>query len=205
MYSSLLQKLPIAVAGILLLVAVLTIYIRSKNVTKSEFFKIFKSARYISAWILIFVFVLTGVFAIFNHMKAKHSVSAVVALNYSEASQAQNSNGTRYNMAEIISDEVAKVDDNTNKGKKGTAIRDYERYCTLLINDFDIQKLEAKIRPLCSKGTKVSPVINRYKEIMKEKELNQSIYTKEKILNLVKTETQITTQMREDLFFGKLN
>ncbi len=106
MYSSLLQKLPIAVAGILLLVAVLTIYIRSKNVTKSEFFKIFKSARYISAWILIFVFVLTGVFAIFNHMKAKHSVSAVVALNYSEASQAQNSNGTRYNMAEIICDEV---------------------------------------------------------------------------------------------------
>ena len=108
-------------------------------------------------------------------------------------------------LSEIISDEVAKVDDNTNKGKKGTAIRDYERYCTLLINDFDIQKLEAKIRPLCSKGTKVSPVINRYKEIMKEKELNQSIYTKEKILNLVKTETQITSEMRIDIFYGKLN
>ena len=108
-------------------------------------------------------------------------------------------------LSEIISDEVAKVDDNTNKGKKGTAIRDYERYCTLLINDFDIQKLEAKIRPLCSKGTKVSPVLNRYKEIMKENELNQSTYTKEKILNLVKTETQITFQMRIDLFYGKLN
>ena len=36
----------------------------------------------------------------------KHSVTAIVALNYSEASQAQNSNGTRYNMAEIICDEV---------------------------------------------------------------------------------------------------
>ena len=41
-----------------------------------------------------------------NNIKAKHSVTAVVALNYSEASQAQNSNGTRYNMAEIICDEV---------------------------------------------------------------------------------------------------
>lgn len=106
MYSSLLQKLPIAVAGILLIVAAITIFIRSKNVTRSEFFKIFKNTRCIKAWILIFVFALTGVFAIFNHIKAKQSVYAVLALNYSEASQAQNSNGTRYNMAEIICDEV---------------------------------------------------------------------------------------------------
>ncbi len=106
MYSSLLQKLPIVVAGVLLLISAFTIYIRSKNVTRSEFFKIFKSTRCIKAWILIFVFVLSGVFAIFNHMKAKHSVQAVIALNYSEASQAQNSNGTRYNMTEIICDDV---------------------------------------------------------------------------------------------------
>lgn len=106
MISSLLQKLPLAVVGLLLVVSALTIYFRSKNVTKSEFLKIFKSTRLIGAWILIFVIVISGVFGIFNHMKAKHSVTAVVALNYSEASQAQNSNGTRYNMAEIICDEV---------------------------------------------------------------------------------------------------
>ena len=106
MISSLLQKLPLAVALLLLIVAILTIYFRSKNVTKSEFFKIFKSTRLISVWILIFVIAVSGIFGIFNHIKAKHSVTAVVALNYSEASQAQNSNGTRYNMAEIICDEV---------------------------------------------------------------------------------------------------
>ena len=106
MISSLLQKLPLAVVGLLLVVSALTIYFRSKNVTKSEFLKIFKSTRLIGAWILIFVIVISGVFGIFNHIKAKHSVTAVVALNYSEASQAQNSNGTRYNMAEIICDEV---------------------------------------------------------------------------------------------------
>ena len=106
MISSLLQKLPLAVVGLLLVVSALTIYFRSKNVTKSEFLKIFKSTRLIGAWILIFVIVISGIFGIFNHIKAKHSVTAVVALNYSEASQAQNSNGTRYNMAEIICDEV---------------------------------------------------------------------------------------------------
>ncbi len=106
MISSILQKLPVALVGIMLIVATLTIYIRSKNVTRSEFFKIFKSVRPISIWILVFVVVISGFFGIFNHMKAKHSVTAVVALNYSEASQAQNSNGTRYNMAEIICDEV---------------------------------------------------------------------------------------------------
>ena len=106
MISSILQKIPVAAVGLLLIVAVCTIYFRSKNVTKSEFFKIFKSTRLVSAWILIFVIAISGIFGIFNHMKAKHSVTAVVALNYSEASQAQNSNGTRYNMAEIICDEV---------------------------------------------------------------------------------------------------
>ena len=106
MISSFLQKLLLAAVGLLLIVSALIIYFRSKNVTKKEFFKIFKSTRLVGAWILIFVIVISGVFGIFNHMKAKHSVKAVVALNYSEASQAQNSNGTRYNMTEIICDEV---------------------------------------------------------------------------------------------------
>ena len=106
MISSLLQKLPLAVVGIVLAVATLKIYFRSKNVTKSEFFKIFKSTQLISAWVLIFVIAISGLFGVFNHIKSKHSIMAVVALNYSEASDAQNSNGTRYNMSEIICDEV---------------------------------------------------------------------------------------------------
>lgn len=106
MVSSLLQKIPVAIAGLLLVVAVLTIYFRSKNVTRSEFFKILKSTKLLQVWTLIFAIVLTSVFGVFNYIKSKHFVTAVVALNYSEASQAQNSNGTRYNMSEIICDEV---------------------------------------------------------------------------------------------------
>lgn len=106
MTLSLLQKLPLAVAGVLLLVAAVTIYFRAKNVTRSEFVNILKTTKYLQVWVLVFVVALTSVFAVFNHIKAKQYVSAVVSLNYSEASQAQNSNGTRYNMAEIICDEV---------------------------------------------------------------------------------------------------
>lgn len=106
MYSSLLQMIPIAIAGLVLVIAALTIHARSKNVTQAEFVKIMKNTKYFKAWVLVFVFVLTGVFGVFNHMKCKQSVKAVIALNYSEASLAQNSNGTRYNMAEIICDEV---------------------------------------------------------------------------------------------------
>ena len=43
MISSLLQKLPLAVVGLLLIVATLTIYFRSKNVTKSEFLRYSKA------------------------------------------------------------------------------------------------------------------------------------------------------------------
>lgn len=106
MYSSLLRKLPFIIAGILLFVAVVRIYFRAKHITRSEFFAIFKHARYVQAWGVVIVFVLTTVFGVFNHLHAKQWVMAVVALNYSEASQAQNSNGTRYNMAEITCDEV---------------------------------------------------------------------------------------------------
>ena len=106
MHISTLHKIPLLVVGVVFVVALLRIYIRSKKITRNEFFKILKSIKFITAWTLIFVFVLTCAFAVLNHMKSMQYVSAVVSLNYSEASQAQNSNGTRYNMTEIICDEV---------------------------------------------------------------------------------------------------
>ena len=109
MLISILQKIPIAIAGLLLLAAVLKIYTRSKNVTQTEFFRILKSTRILQAWALIFAILLTCVFGFLNHIKAKQFVMAIVSLNYSEASQAQNSNGTRYNMAEIVCDEVVEM------------------------------------------------------------------------------------------------
>ena len=68
--------------------------------------QIIKKAKYFNAWIILICFVTTLLYGIVNHFELKKSVHAVVSLNYSEASGALNSNGTRYNMAEIICDEV---------------------------------------------------------------------------------------------------
>ena len=106
MITEILQKAIFIIIGILFLASAATIFFRSKNVNVTERKHIFKTAEYLNAWIILLCFVTTLVFGIFNHFEMKKSIHAVIALNYSEASQALNSNGTRYNMAEIISDEV---------------------------------------------------------------------------------------------------
>jgi len=106
MYTSILQKIPVLAVAVVLAVALVRIYLRSKNVTHSEFIKILKSAKYKAPRVFIVVCIFTLIFGFFHHMQSKQSVQAVVSLNYSEASLAQNSNGTRYNMSEIICDEV---------------------------------------------------------------------------------------------------
>lgn len=106
MVTGILQKSIIIIVGALLLASVARIFLRSKNVNRTESKQIFKTAEYLNAWVILLCFIITMTYGIFNHFELKKSVHAVISLNYSEASQAQNSNGTRYNMAEIISDEV---------------------------------------------------------------------------------------------------
>lgn len=106
MFTSILQKSIILIVGVLFLVSAAIICFRFKNINRTERIQIFKTAEYFNAWIILVCFITTLVYGIFNHFELKKSVHAIISLNYSEASQAQNSNGTRYNMAEIISDEV---------------------------------------------------------------------------------------------------
>ena len=106
MITDILQKLIVLVVGILFVFSLVMIFYRAKNVNRTEGLQIIKTAEYLNAWIILICFVTTMVYGIFNHIELKKSVYAIVSLNYSEASQALNSNGTRYNMAEIISDEV---------------------------------------------------------------------------------------------------
>ena len=101
-----LQKLIALIVGLIFIISIATIVFRLKNVNHTERKQIFKTAEYFNAWIILLCFVLTIVFCVFHHYDSKKSVHAIVSLNYSEASGALNSNGTRYNMSEIISDEV---------------------------------------------------------------------------------------------------
>ena len=106
MFTDILQKLIILIVGVLLVASAVIIFVRAKNVNRTERVQIFKTAEYFSAWIILVCFVSTMLFGVVNHFELRKSISAIISLNYSEASQALNSNGTRYNMAEIISDEV---------------------------------------------------------------------------------------------------
>ena len=106
MFIGIFLKLIVLIVGLLLVSSVAIIFLRLKNVNNAERTQIFKTAEYFNAWIILICFVTTMVYGIFNHFDLKKSVHAIISLNYSEASQALNSNGTRYNMAEIISDEV---------------------------------------------------------------------------------------------------
>ena len=106
MITALLKKLIILIVGVIMLISAARIYFRFKNVSRTERTQIFKTAEYFNAWVILVSFVIAMVFGFFNHFELKKSVHAIISLNYSEASQALNSNGTRYNMAEIICDEV---------------------------------------------------------------------------------------------------
>ena len=106
MLTGMIQKLIILIVGLIFVLSAAIIFFRMKNVNRTERTQIFKTAEYINAWIILVCFVTTVAYGIFNHFELKKSVHAIVSLNYSEASQALNSNGTRYNMTEIICDEV---------------------------------------------------------------------------------------------------
>lgn len=108
MLADLLQKAILIIVGLVFAVSAAMIFFRSKNVNRTEGVQILKTVGYINAWIILGCFVITMVFGVFNHLSQKKSAYAIISLNYSEASQALNSNGTRYNMAEIICDEVVK-------------------------------------------------------------------------------------------------
>lgn len=106
MYISILRRLPLVLCAAMLVIGLVSLYLRSRRVTKSALIEFLKGTKYFGAGILAVVIILSGTFAVFNHLNEKKSARAVITLNYSEASKAQNSNGTRYNMAEIICDEV---------------------------------------------------------------------------------------------------
>ncbi len=118
MITDIIQKLIILIVGVLFISSAVIIFLRLKNVNNTERTQIFKTAQYFNAWIILICFITTMVYGIFNHFELKKSVYAIVSLNYSEASQALNSNATRYNMAEIISDEVVE------KAIKNGALKD---------------------------------------------------------------------------------
>lgn len=88
------------------------------------------------------------------------------------------------------------IDKNASPDSQISKVKDYHIALTLKDCDYDIKKVEAKLKPMYSKGTKMRAVLIPYKKMLKEiQHGEQQGYTRDEILNLVRTETQITPKL----------
>lgn len=106
MNTALILKLFFAVVGLIVLIALITMYVRSRNLSWSEFKRYMFRRQVFRVWVLLLTILYAGAFILVYQAHVSMSASAVVTLNYAEASRGLNANSTRYNMAEIICPEV---------------------------------------------------------------------------------------------------
>ena len=101
-----LLKLCVLTIAVLIIYSVIVIFKKTRHLPFSRIKSYLFAKRAINARVLValFVFVIV-VFAGFN-MNKNSKKQAVITLNYAEASNAQNPNGTRFDMAEIICTDV---------------------------------------------------------------------------------------------------
>lgn len=100
---------------------------------------------------------------------------------------------------EFISDLLDKeVDNTTDVNSNENLIKQYEKFCTLKENNFDIEKLGAELDSRRSKNTRMSKLLKPYRKILKNLNNKPDGYTRETILQLITTETQITPKMIYD-------
>lgn len=126
------------------------------------------------------------------NLKSKHQIRSSLHIKDTKLLtvllSAQSVNPILEFMSDVIQNDLPAFQPSSN----GNKIYQYLRYCALVVNDFDIVKLDAALRPLCSKGTKVNSVLIPFKQMIAERELETNSYTRDKVLNLIKTESQIT-------------
>lgn len=78
---------------------------------------------------------------------------------------------------------------------QGHKIKDYHNELVLKDCDYDIKKVEAKLRQYYSGGTKMRTLLKPFRKMLSMINDKQGEYTRDKILSLVKNETQITSRM----------
>ena len=106
--------------------SVFEIYVKSRRIPLARIKRFLLARRTISARVLLAVFIFAlAVFVGISSQKNSEQ-QATVALNYTEASKAQNSNGTRFDMAEIICDDV--LEKAIEKGGfEGVSVKDLKK------------------------------------------------------------------------------
>lgn len=106
MLSQLIKLVSVGMSGALLVFAGVTLWKKTRHQTRSQTKAELKRIIPFRMSALLFAVVIGFANTIVSYFDTAKQASAVIALNYAEASLGQNVNGTRYNMSEIICDDV---------------------------------------------------------------------------------------------------
>lgn len=100
------EKMFILAVALLFFLAFLIIYIKSRGYTWRVLRKTIREKVRFYWWTLAAGAVFAAALVALCLDNENHSASATITLNYAEASEGENANGTRFNMSEILSNEV---------------------------------------------------------------------------------------------------
>lgn len=106
MLSEILKAIVFLIITAMLVAGISVFYKKIRNITKSKTKAELKKLKPFKLGALVFAVIICFAYTIISYFDTSKQASAVIGLNYAEASLGQNSNGTRYNMAEIICDDV---------------------------------------------------------------------------------------------------
>ena len=96
----------LALTAVILIIALVRLRLQYRESVRSEFKQKLLKQRRFRAWTLLVAVIFALTYTLTFWVQSKNTISAIVTLNYTEASKGQNANGTRYNMGEIICRQV---------------------------------------------------------------------------------------------------
>lgn len=94
------------IIGVILVIGAFLLYRKGKNFSGKTLKNMFFACPFFRFWVLIPTLIFAGAFLYLYGGALSSTASIIITLNYDNASKGQNANGTRYNMSEIICDEV---------------------------------------------------------------------------------------------------
>lgn len=106
MISQIIKGAAIFLSVFLIIWAAAVFYKKSRNQTKSQTRAEIKRIKLFRFGAMVYAIIICFCYTLASYFDTAKQASAIVALNYAEASLGQNVNGTRFNMSEIISDDV---------------------------------------------------------------------------------------------------
>lgn len=86
------------------------------------------------------------------------------------------------------------IDEDATSVNKGSKVKDYYIALVLKDCDYDIKKVEARLKQYYSKGTKMRAVMKPFKKMLAEIKEYPVKCTRDTVLNLIKKDTQVTTK-----------